>query len=57
VVTIRDWRTLPDVLEGLFADRGALARRAEATVAWWRDVLSPPAVARYVRDRLAEILR
>jgi hypothetical protein len=55
VVTVRDWRTLPAVIEGLFADRAALARRAEEARGWWRDCLSPEAVARYVAARVSEL--
>jgi hypothetical protein len=55
VVSIRDWRNLPAVLEELFADRAALARRAAEAREWWRDCLSPRAVARYVAARVAEL--
>jgi hypothetical protein len=51
-VTVRDWGDLPDVLEKLLGDPEELQRRHEASLAWWRDRLSPAAVGRYIAERL-----
>jgi hypothetical protein len=49
---VRDWRTLPDILERLLADPLELQRRQEASLAWWNARLSPQAVGRYMAERL-----
>jgi hypothetical protein len=51
-VVVRDWRTLPKLLERLLSDPLELQRRHEASLDWWTTRLSPPAVGRYMTERL-----
>lgn len=52
VVTLEDWRCLPDLLGELCADLAGLERRHVAALAWWRDRCSEEAVAAYMAERL-----
>jgi len=47
-VVIRDWKTLPAVLDRLLGDRVELERRSAAALEWWDERLSPRAVGRYM---------
>ena len=51
-VTVRRWRDLPHILKRLLADPAELARRGDASRAWWNEWLSPQAVGRYIAARL-----
>jgi hypothetical protein len=53
---LASWSALPGLAGALFgseAGRRELERASEAAVAWWDDVCSEEAVARFVRERLA----
>jgi hypothetical protein len=52
-VVVRDWRTLPGVLDELLGDPRGLQQRHEASLAWWRDRCSEPALAAFMAERLA----
>jgi hypothetical protein len=47
-VVVRDWRQLPEVLDGLLRDPQGLERRRQAALRWWDERLSPGAVGRYI---------
>jgi glycosyl transferase family 1 len=47
-VVVRDWRSLPDVLDRLLRDPEGLRRRQDAALRWWDERLSPRAVGRYM---------
>jgi hypothetical protein len=51
-VVVRDWRTLPAVLDRLLEDPHGLQRRHEAALRWWDERLSPRAVGCYMARRL-----
>jgi hypothetical protein len=51
-VVVRNWRTLPRVLDELLGDPVALERRQEASLRWWEERLSPRVVGRYIARRL-----
>jgi hypothetical protein len=51
-VVVRDWRTLPGILERLLSNPLELQRRQEASLSWWNTRLSPQAVGRYMAERL-----
>ncbi len=53
MVTLDDWRTLPELLEEMLCgDPAALARRHAAALAWWQERCSEEAVAAYMAERL-----
>jgi len=47
-VTVRNWSELPALLDKLLADPDLMRRKSEESLAWWRDVVSEAALARYV---------
>lgn len=51
-VTIRRWRDLPAVLDGLLGSPTGLRERAAASLAWWRDRCSEQALAAHMAAQL-----
>ena len=54
LLRVRDWRELPDLLRRLLAEPDRMAELHRRSLAWWRDVVSPVAVARRVLPRFAK---
>lgn len=52
LLRLHDWRELPDLLRDLLADPAAMDDLHRRSLAWWRDVISPEAIARRVLPRL-----
>jgi hypothetical protein len=53
VVQLRGWSELSAKLAGLFEDRARLSDLSQQTRTWWENVVSEPAVARYMAAKLA----
>ncbi len=52
LLVVADWGELPDLMRQLLADPERMAELHRRSLAWWRDVVSPEAVARRVLPRL-----
>ena len=57
VITVEDWSALEPALMSLLADPGRQRALQEASLAWWRDVCSEPAVGRRLASQLGELVR
>ncbi len=54
LLRVQDWRELPGLLRRLLAEPERMAELHRRSLAWWRDVVSPVAVARRVLPRFAK---
>jgi hypothetical protein len=55
IITVPSWHSLDEVVHTLLANPTELARLQQAGLAWWRDVCSEAAVARYIAGQLREL--
>jgi hypothetical protein len=52
LLSVGDWRELPGLMRRLLADPERMAELHHRSLAWWRDMISPLAIARRVLPRL-----
>lgn len=52
LLVVADWRELPALIRRLLADPEHMAELHSRSLAWWRDMVSPEAVARRLLPRL-----
>ncbi|HWK44766.1 MAG TPA: hypothetical protein VNT30_08585 [Stellaceae bacterium] len=50
--TIRQWDELPALLDRLLADPELMKRKSAESLAWWHEVVSEPALGRYIAQRV-----
>lgn len=52
IIQIPHWSSLRQVIHSLLSDPNEMQRIQEKTMNWWTDVCSPPAVARYMAQKI-----
>ncbi len=54
-IILKDWNTLPDVLDELLENPQRLERLQQESLQYWDNSLSPRAVSRYISEALSEL--
>jgi hypothetical protein len=52
IIQIANWSSLRQVIDSMLSDTHEMQRIQEQTIKWWTDVCSPPAVARYMAQKI-----